>query len=106
MTNTHKSSTPNALLTFVAFAVFLTACAAGDPRFTIETPAGFWLGLWHGAIAPATLVIGIFDEGVRMYELHNTGAWYDFGFFLGAISIWGAGSHRAGCSLTRRKQTC
>jgi hypothetical protein len=106
MTDTRKTSATLALLTLVAFAVVLTACAAGDPRFTVDTPAGFWLGLWHGAIAPATLVIGVFDDGVGMYELHNTGGWYDFGFLVGATSIWGAGSHRAGCSLSRRKQTC
>jgi hypothetical protein len=41
-------------------------------------------GSRHGAISLVTLVIGIFDEGVRMYEVHNTGGWYDFGFFLGA----------------------
>lgn len=106
MTDTRKSSATLAVLTLVALAAVLTACTAGDPRFTVETPAGFWLGLWHGAIAPATLVIGIFDDAVAMYELHNTGGWYDFGFFVGATSIWGAGSHRAGCSLNRRKRAC
>jgi hypothetical protein len=77
----------------VVLAVLLLACAAscaaGDPRFTAEAPAGFWLGLWHGIIAIITLVIGIFDDSVRVYEIHNTGGWYDFGFLLGALSIWG-----------------
>ena len=100
MTATRKSS---AILALVALALLVTACAAGDPRFTVETPAGFWLRMWHGAIVPATLVIGIFDDGVRMYDV---GGWYDFGFFLAAVSIWGAGSHRTSCSLTRRKQAC
>ena len=37
-------------------------CAAGNPRFTADEPAGFWMGLWHGAIGVVTLVIGIFDD--------------------------------------------
>jgi hypothetical protein len=76
--------------------VVLAGCAAGDARFTAESPAGFWIGLWHGAISLVTLVVGIFTDAVRMYEPHNTGGWYDFGFLVGATCIWGAGSHRAG----------
>jgi hypothetical protein len=67
----------------------LAGCAAGDARFTDEGPAGFWVGLWHGIIAFITLVIGIFDDGVRVYEIHNSGGWYDFGFLIGATAIWG-----------------
>lgn len=77
-------------------AVVLAGCAAGDGRFTAESPAGFWIGLWHGAISLVTLVIGIFSDTVRMYEPDNTGGWYDFGFLVGVTCIWGAGSHRAG----------
>jgi hypothetical protein len=40
-------------------------------------------GLWHGIIAPATLIISFFDPGVRMYEVHNAGSEYDLGFMLG-----------------------
>ena len=106
MTEVRKRSGAVALLTLAALAIALTGCAAGDPRFTVDSPAGFWLGLWHGAISLVTLVIGIFDDSVWMYELHNTGGWYDFGFFLGATSIWGAGSHRASRIRPRRKQSC
>jgi hypothetical protein len=76
--------------------VVLAGCAAGDARFTAESPAGFWIGLWHGAISLVTLVVGIFTDAVRMYEPDNTGGWYDLGFLVGATCIWGAGSHRAG----------
>jgi hypothetical protein len=87
----------------VVLALVLGGCAAGDPQFTPEDPANFWLGLWHGMISWITLVVGIFDEGVKVYEIDNTGGWYDFGFLLGATSIWGGGSS-AGYHRSRRRR--
>ena len=49
-------------------------------------------GLWHGLIAPATLVVSFFNSDVRMYEVHNAGSEYDLGFLIGmaiVISILG-----------------
>lgn len=46
--------------------------------------AGFWLGIWHGLIAPITFIISIFSRTVHLYEVHNNGSWYNFGFVLGA----------------------
>jgi hypothetical protein len=77
----------------------LAGCAAGDARFTDDAPAGFWVGLWHGVISVVTLVIGIFTDTVEVYETSNTGGWYDFGFLLGVICIWGGG----GSCTARRK---
>jgi hypothetical protein len=53
--------------------------------------AGFWMGLWHGIIAPITFIISLFTDSVSMYEVHNTGGWYDFGFVLGAGILFGGG---------------
>ncbi|MCA9692012.1 MAG: hypothetical protein R3A51_11160 [Nannocystaceae bacterium] len=78
------------LLLPLAAAFLWTGCAAGDPRFSAEAPAGFWVGLWHGVISFVTLIIGIFNDGVHVYEAHNTGGWYDFGFLLGVSCIWGS----------------
>ena len=44
-------------------------------------------GLWHGVIAPATLIISFFNSDVRMYEVHNAGSEYDLGFLLGMALI-------------------
>jgi hypothetical protein len=44
-------------------------------------------GLWHGIIAPVTLVISFFNSDVRMYEVHNVGSEYDLGFLLGSAMI-------------------
>ena len=79
---------PLSLLILVTAA----ACAAGDPRFTEADPAGFWVGLWHGAISVITLIVGIFSDTINVYEVQNTGGWYDFGFLFGVTAIWGGGS--------------
>lgn len=79
------------------FLIALSGCVAGPNQF-IDTPdaegviAGFWLGLWHGVIAPVTFIASLFLDGVRMYEVHNTGGWYDFGFVLGAGILGGGGA--------------
>lgn len=80
------------ILVISIFGLILASCAAGDPRFTPETPAGFWQGLWHGIISVIAFIISLFSANVKIYELNNTGNWYNFGFLLGAICIWGHGS--------------
>ena len=76
----------------------LTACLPGTLITTEDKPAGFFMGIWHGWIAPISLVAGLFDPEVRIYELNNTGWLYDFGFYIAIISGFG------GLSLARRKQ--
>jgi hypothetical protein len=44
-------------------------------------------GLWHGIIAPATLIVSFFNSDVRMYEVHNTGSEYDLGFMVGELLV-------------------
>ena len=57
--------------------------------------AGFLAGLWHGLILPFTFIISLFDSDVRIYEINNSGLWYDFGFILGASSSLGGGGSLA-----------
>ena len=45
-------------------------------------------GLWHGIIAPITLIISFFNSDVQMYEVHNAGSEYDFGFLLGVALVF------------------
>ncbi|MFH1438406.1 MAG: hypothetical protein ABIJ56_22040 [Pseudomonadota bacterium] len=85
----------------IAAALIVSGCAAGDPRFTSETPAGFWQGLWHGIIAVIAFIISLFSDKVTLYEVDNTGGWYNFGFLLGTICVWG-GSWGAGVGGRRR----
>lgn len=98
-----RSRSVRSLVGIVAITVLLLGCAAGDPRFTPSDPAGFWTGLWHGMISFITLVIGIFADSVHVYEVDNTGGWYDFGFLLGVAMIWGGG-HSTYHHRTRKRR--
>ncbi len=54
--------------------------------------AGILLGLWQGIISPITLVLSFLNRNVQMYEVHNDGAPYNLGFFLGiALLLVGLG---------------
>jgi hypothetical protein len=81
---------------FALALVVLSGCAAG-PNDLVNSPdtegniAGFWLGLWHGIIAPVTFIISLFSDNVHMYEVHNNGNWYNFGYLLGLAIILGGG---------------
>ncbi len=68
---------------------FLSSCAPGDGTYTLENPAGFFWGIWHGWIAPFTLIVGFFKENIRVYEPNNTGWFYDLGFYMAIISGFG-----------------
>ena len=48
---------------------------------------GFWYGLWHGIISPITFVISLFSDKVVVFETHNNGCWYTFGFLLGVGTL-------------------
>jgi hypothetical protein len=80
--------------------LLLASCAAG-PNASAEADAGaagFWLGLWQGFITPVTFVISLFTDNVNIYEVDNSGNWYDFGFVIGLAMIWGSGSRAKSAS--------
>ena len=85
-------------IVLVIFIILLTGCIPGDGKHTEEKPAGFLWGIWHGWLAPLSLIIGIFDKSIRIYEVNNSGWFYDFGFYMAIIGGFG------GLSLTRRKK--
>ena len=96
-----RSATTVALA--VGCLVLLSACAAG-PNPEVDTgpdPAGFWLGLWQGFIVPVTFVISLFTDDVSIYEVRNSGNWYDFGYVLGISTVLG-GSGGGGARAARR----
>ena len=88
------------LLALTLLALVVAGCTAG-PNELVNTPneegevAGFWLGLWQGFISPFTFLISLFSDNVHVYEAHNNGNLYNFGFFFGASMIFGGGG-RAG----------
>ncbi len=70
--------------------VALSACAPGTDNYSNDDPAGFFSGIWHGWIAPVTLVVQIFNDEIRIYEQDNTGLAYDFGFYMAIIAGFGS----------------
>ncbi|NMB83904.1 hypothetical protein GYA28_01295 [Candidatus Roizmanbacteria bacterium] len=70
--------------------------AGPNSKFKLKgaKPAGFWVGLWHGIIAPLVFIIGLFTANVKVYETNNNGRWYDFGFLLG-IGAFSGGAKKA-----------
>jgi len=79
-------------------SLLLVGCLPGDGTRTPDRPAGFLSGIWHGWIAPFSLVISLFMRNIRIYEVHNTGWWYDLGFYAAIISGFGS------LSLARKKK--
>ena len=94
-------------IALVLIAVLLLAACAAGPNPSVDTEdddgdvAGFWKGLWQGIIAPVTFIISLFTSEVNVYEVHNNGGWYNFGFVLGAGILLGGGS---GGAATRRRR--
>lgn len=70
--------------------ILLSGCVPGDGSYTDENRAGFFWGIWHGWLAPVSLIMGIFNNHLRVYEIHNTGWWYDLGFYMAIISGFGS----------------
>jgi hypothetical protein len=79
-----------------------TSCTPGNERFD-EKPAGFWAGLWHGFICVFTFIIGLFTNKVTMFEVNNSGNWYNFGFLIGAAIFLG-GSCGPSCKKRKAKK--
>ena len=74
----------------------LAGCAAGDGSQWKEAgaePAGFFAGLWHGALLFFALIISFFADTVSIYEVVNSGVGYNIGFVLGVFCIYGSGTH-------------
>jgi hypothetical protein len=72
----------------------LASCAGANELAGTAGAAGFWRGLLHGIIAPITFLVSLFTDRVSMYEVHNSGGWYDFGFLMGIFAVLGGGAVR------------
>jgi hypothetical protein len=79
------------------FCLLFAGCVPGGGSYDRMSPAGFLSGIWHGWIAPVSLILGIFDKSIRIYEPNNVGWLYDLGFYIAIIGGFG------GINLTRTK---
>lgn len=68
----------------------LSNCAEKmDVAFPVDAyEYGFFSGLWHGFIAPFSLIGMFFGADVTVFAMKNTGFFYAFGFLLGSGG-WG-----------------
>lgn len=81
----------------IAACFVLAACAAGSAESHHAASGGvlslFLLGLWHGIIAPLTLLVEIINRfaphvlpwTARFYETQGNTVVYDIGFYLGLV---------------------
>ena len=89
----------------VALLLALAACLPGSSSAAAHAASGgaivqFFLGVWHGLIAPATLILeflnavspGLLPWKVHIYQASAQGIAYDLGFYLGIagspVVIW------------------
>lgn len=80
------------------FVILFTSCAQS---FSLENcidgeASGFWKGLWHGIIAPISFVLSLFKDNIAIYDVNNTGGWYDFGYVIGVGCLLGGGCKAKG----------
>jgi YD repeat-containing protein len=89
------------LLLALAFVVVLVGCAPGNERWaSVDNPANFWAGLWHGLIIVVTFIVSLFTRDVNIYEVNNIGWGYNLGFIIGVMVSLGGGAR---ASARRRK---
>ena len=85
------------MILIVSFA----GCVPSDGSYSVESPAGFFSGIWHGAIWFITFFMGIFTGGkYTIYEAINTGWSYNLGFLIGIGAVFGG----AGSSSRKNKK--
>jgi hypothetical protein len=93
------------IISILLVFLILAGCATQTqlPNLLPKVP-GFWHGLWHGFIAPLSMIGSIFMK-IRIYAFPNSGFWYDLGFMLGiggfSGGIFGAMRSRKRHSKTR-----
>lgn len=93
-----KSSNNKIIAVLFLSIILITACMPGSGHSNAGHPAGFFMGVWHGWIAPITLILGLFNSDIRVYEVVNTGWWYDFGFYIAIVGGFG------GIAFSRKKK--
>jgi hypothetical protein len=82
-----------AFLTVCVCALLVASCATQPAPPASDTP-GFFSGLLHGFLIFFSFIASLFTD-YRIYAFPNTGAWYDFGYLLGASMFLGGGGASA-----------
>ena len=72
------------VLVSLALVLFITGCGFATTGYSAYDLPGFFLGIWHGLLAPWTLILRLFLD-IKMYAFPNNGWLYDFGFLIGIV---------------------
>ncbi len=78
------------ILLSATLLLLTTSCIPGDGAATPEHPANFLWGIWHGWVAPISLIISLFKDHIGIYEVHNTGFWYNLGYYMAIVGGFGS----------------
>jgi len=84
---------------FIVFiCVCFSGCVPGDGTNSPLNLAGIFSGVWHGWIAPFSLIYSLTNSNTGIYEIYNNGFAYNLGYYAAIISGFG------GLALFRRKR--
>jgi hypothetical protein len=72
------------LLMPLLMILLITGCGFAAAGYAPAEVPGFFDGIWHGLLAPWTLILRIFMD-IKMYAFPNSGWFYDFGFLIGVV---------------------
>lgn len=87
------------MILLVVMILSTTGCMPGDGTNTVSNKAGFFSGVWHGWIAPVSLIYSLFNKNISIYETNNIGWLYNFGYYIAVISGFG------GFAFSRKRQS-
>ena len=68
----------------LAFLLLVAGCGFATTGYSAYDAPGFFQGIWHGLLAPWTLILRLFMD-IKMYAVPNSGWFYDFGFLIGVV---------------------
>jgi len=88
----------------LVLVVALTGCGGPNNVAHLQEThiSGFWKGLWDGITACISFIIHLFGGHTNIYEVHNNGGWYNFGFLLGIGAFTKGASSGVGVGVQPR----
>lgn len=75
------------IIGLIIFTAYSLGFASHDVAIVSDEGPGFWMGLWHGIIAPIALIASIFSNDITMFATPNNGFFYSLGFLMGSGTL-------------------
>lgn len=76
------------IVILIGVVLLLSGCGGINPNETASQSAGFISGIWDGWTVFFAFIGKMFGYNYNIYEVHNNGNWYNFGFLIG-VGSWG-----------------